>query len=181
VSPVTVSRALAQLAAEGLVVTRPAPARSGPGPVRDRRRGDTSWQEVALSADGAADFVPRTVDASAVLATLASAAGVIEFNGGYLHPSCSPSGRWRRPCPGRARPVPGAAADEAAGAARVVRAQHRRGVTAAEVLVSAGRPDRAHHGVRALAPPGAPSSSNPHLSRHVGDCQGGGPAPGPCR
>ncbi|MEU5742803.1 winged helix-turn-helix domain-containing protein, partial [Streptomyces tendae] len=59
VSPVTVSRALAQLAAEGLVVTRP-----GAGAFRARPRpsavpaGDTSWQEVALSADGAADVVP---------------------------------------------------------------------------------------------------------------------------
>lgn len=55
VSPVTVSRALAQLAAEGLVVTRP-----GAGVYRARPRtqapaaGDTSWQEVALSAEGAA-------------------------------------------------------------------------------------------------------------------------------
>ncbi|MZE67988.1 GntR family transcriptional regulator, partial [Streptomyces sp. SID5789] len=92
VSPVTVSRALAQLAAEGLVVTRP-----GAGAFRARPRptaaptGDTSWQEVALSADGAADLVPRTVDASGVLVSLAAPPpGVVEFNGGYLHPSLQP-------------------------------------------------------------------------------------------
>ncbi|GAA3307807.1 hypothetical protein GCM10020295_67830 [Streptomyces cinereospinus] len=92
VSPVTVSRALAQLAAEGLVVTRP-----GAGAFRARPRtggapaGDTSWQEVALSADGAAELVPRTVDASGVTVSLAAPPpGVIEFNGGYLHPSLQP-------------------------------------------------------------------------------------------
>ncbi|WP_309238085.1 winged helix-turn-helix domain-containing protein, partial [Streptomyces albidus (ex Kaewkla and Franco 2022)] len=72
VSPVTVSRALAQLAVEGLVVTRP-----GAGVFRAEpraalpREGDTSWQEVALSADASADQVPRSVDAGGVLATLA--------------------------------------------------------------------------------------------------------------
>ena len=91
-SPVTVSRALAQLAAEGLVVTRP-----GAGAFRARPRvpaapaGDTSWQEVALSADGAADLVPRSVDASGVLVSLAAPPpGVIEFSGGYLHPCLQP-------------------------------------------------------------------------------------------
>lgn len=92
VSPVTVSRALAQLAAEGLVVTRP-----GAGAFRARPRpatapvGDTSWQEVALSADGAADLVPRSVDADGVTVSLAAPPpGVTEFNGGYLHPSLQP-------------------------------------------------------------------------------------------
>ncbi|MFY4719833.1 PLP-dependent aminotransferase family protein [Streptomyces sp. LaBMicrA B280] len=92
VSPVTVSRALAQLAAEGLVVTRP-----GAGAFRARPRtpeapaGDTSWQEVALSADGAADLVPRTVDATGVTVSLAAPPpGVLEFNGGYPHPSLQP-------------------------------------------------------------------------------------------
>ncbi|WP_202452540.1 winged helix-turn-helix domain-containing protein, partial [Streptomyces sp. SID6139] len=92
VSPVTVSRALAQLAAEGLVVTRP-----GAGAFRARPRtpeapaGDASWQEVALSADGAADLVPRTVDATGVTVSLAAPPpGVLEFNGGYPHPSLQP-------------------------------------------------------------------------------------------
>ncbi|MFE0377474.1 GntR family transcriptional regulator, partial [Streptomyces inhibens] len=72
VSPVTVSRALAELVAEGLVVTRP-----GAGAFRAEPRGetsrpvDTSWQEIALSAEPAGDQVPRSVDASGVLATLA--------------------------------------------------------------------------------------------------------------
>ncbi|MEU1127190.1 winged helix-turn-helix domain-containing protein, partial [Streptomyces sp. NPDC005899] len=92
VSPVTVSRAVAQLAAEGLVVTRP-----GAGAFRAEPRtaapvpGDTSWQEVSLSGDGGPEAVPRTVDASGVLVTLAAPPpGVIECNGGYLHTSLQP-------------------------------------------------------------------------------------------
>jgi DNA-binding transcriptional MocR family regulator len=67
VSPVTVSRALARLVAEGLVVTRP-----GAGAFRAHHpsaeappAGDTS-QEVILSAHAGAERVPRAVDASGV-------------------------------------------------------------------------------------------------------------------
>ncbi|MFJ7076560.1 PLP-dependent aminotransferase family protein [Streptomyces sp. NPDC098781] len=161
VSPVTVSRALAQLAAEGLVVTRP-----GAGAFRARPRtpvaaaGDTSWQEVALSADGAADVVPRTVDASGVTVCLATPPpGVIEFNGGYPHPTLQPEkamaaalsragrrpGAWGRP------PLEGLPelrewfAREIGGT-----------VTAAEVLIAAGGQSALTTALRALAPPGAP-------------------------
>ncbi|NEB79169.1 GntR family transcriptional regulator, partial [Streptomyces sp. SID14478] len=93
VSPVTVSRALAQLAAEGLVVTRPGAGAFKAAPRAAGPAGDTSWQEVALSADSATDVVPRAVDASGVLVTLAaSPPGVIEFNGGYLHQALQPTG-----------------------------------------------------------------------------------------
>lgn len=130
VSPVTVSRALAQLAAEGLVVTRP-----GAGVFRAAPRtaapatGDTSWQEVALSAEGAGEIVPRSVDATGVLGSLAAPpSGVIELNGGYLHPSLQPEramaaalaragrrpGAWGRPpwrgCPNCATGSPGRSA-----------------------------------------------------------------------
>ncbi|MFJ7262375.1 PLP-dependent aminotransferase family protein [Streptomyces globosus] len=161
VSPVTVSRALALLAAEGLVVTRP-----GAGAYRARPRtpepapGDTSWQEVALSAEGAGDVVPRSVDASGVLHSLAAPpAGVIELSGGYLHPSLQPEramaaalaragrrpGAWSRP------PVDGLPelrdwfAREIGGSA-----------TAADVLVTAGGQSALTTALRALAPPGAP-------------------------
>ncbi|OEV31381.1 GntR family transcriptional regulator, partial [Streptomyces nanshensis] len=92
VSPVTVSRALARLAAEGLVVTRPGAGvfRAGTG-AAPPERGDTSWQEVALSADASADQVPRSVDAEGVLATLAEPPpGVIELSGGYLPANLRP-------------------------------------------------------------------------------------------
>lgn len=161
VSPVTVSRALAQLAAEGLVVTRP-----GSGVFRARPRttapaaGDTSWQEVALSAEGAGDVVPRSVDAGGVLVSLATPpTGVIELNGGYLHPSLQPEramaaalaragrrpGAWGRP------PVEGLPelrdwfAREIGGA-----------VVAADVLITAGGQSALATALRALAPPGAP-------------------------
>ncbi|MFI6701463.1 PLP-dependent aminotransferase family protein [Streptomyces sp. NPDC050509] len=161
VSPVTVSRALARLTAEGLVVTRPgagafrAPERPAPA-----RTGDTSWQEVTLSADTPAGGVPRAVDASGVLITLAvPPPGVIELTGGYLHPTLQP---------------------EAAMAAALARAGRRPGVwgrppvdglpelrewfaravaptsTAAEILVTAGGQSALTTALRALAPPGAP-------------------------
>lgn len=164
VSPVTVSRALAQLASEGLVVTRPGagvfraqPRTEAPAP------GDTSWQAVALSAEGAGDVVPRSVDATGVLLTLAAPPpGVIELNSGYLHPTLQPEramaaalaragrrpGAWGRP------PVEGLAelrdwfAREIDGGAGVV--------GAGDVLVTAGGQSALTTALRALAPPGAP-------------------------
>ncbi|SCG07747.1 Aminotransferase class I and II, partial [Streptomyces sp. MnatMP-M17] len=161
VSPVTVSRALARLAAEGLVVTRPgagafrAPARAG-APAR----GDTSWQEVALSADAAADLVPRAVDASGVLVTLAAPPpGVIEFNGGYLHSSLQPEQAMAAAL-ARAGRRPGAWGRPPTDGLPELREWFARGigdpVTAAEVLVTAGGQSALTTALRALAPPGAP-------------------------
>ncbi len=161
VSPVTVSRALAQLAAEGLVVTRP-----GAGAFRARPRsvaeptGDTSWQEVALSADAAAELVPRTVDASGVLVSLdAPAPGVVEFNGGYLHPSLQPE-RAMGAALSRAGRRPGAWSRPPMEGLADLREWFARGIggtiTAAEVLVTAGGQSALTTALRALAPPGAP-------------------------
>ncbi|MBZ6230608.1 aminotransferase-like domain-containing protein [Streptomyces olivaceus] len=159
VSPVTVSRALAQLAAEGLVVTRP-----GAGAFRARPRasaapaGDTSWQEVALSADGAADLVPRSVDASGVLVSLAAPApGVVEFNGGYLHPSLQPE-RAMAAALARAGRRPGAWGRPPMEGLPELREWFARGIggaiTAAEVLITAGGQSALTTALRALAPPG---------------------------
>ncbi|WNM34054.1 PLP-dependent aminotransferase family protein [Streptomyces sp. Li-HN-5-11] len=164
VSPVTVSRALAQLAAEGLVVTRP-----GAGAFRARPRaaaapaGDTSWQEIALSADGAADLVPRTVDASGVTVSLAAPPpGVIEFNGGYLHPSLQPE-RAMAAALSRAGRRPGAWGRPPLEGLAELREWFARSiggpdgtVTAAEVLITAGGQSALTTALRALAPPGAP-------------------------
>ncbi|MGW3288323.1 aminotransferase-like domain-containing protein [Streptomyces sp. NPDC001002] len=161
VSPVTVSRALAQLAAEGLVVTRP-----GAGAFRARARaataptGDTSWQEVVLSADSAADLVPRTVDASGVLATLAAPPpGVVEFTGGYLHPSLQPE-RAMAAALSRAGRRPGAWGRPPVEGLPELREWFARdiggAVTAAEVLVTSGGQSALTTALRALAPPGAP-------------------------
>ncbi|MET9732296.1 PLP-dependent aminotransferase family protein [Streptomyces sp. NPDC006458] len=161
VSPVTVSRALAQLAAEGLVVTRP-----GAGAFRARPRetpaaaGDTSWQEVALSADGAADVVPRTVDASGVTVSLAAPPpGVTEFNGGYLHPSLQPE-RAMAAALSRAGRRPGAWGRPPLDGLPELREWFARGigdtVGAADVLIAAGGQSALTTALRALAPPGAP-------------------------
>ncbi|MFJ2772455.1 PLP-dependent aminotransferase family protein [Streptomyces sp. NPDC087300] len=161
VSPVTVSRALGQLAAEGLVVTRP-----GAGVFRAQPQaaaapaGDTSWQEVTLSADAAAEPVPRAVDASGVLVTLAAPApGVIEFNGGYLDASLQPE-RAMAAALARAGRRPGAWGRPPVDGLTELREWFARGIggaiTAAEVLITAGGQSALTTALRALAPPGAP-------------------------
>ncbi|MGW0944527.1 aminotransferase-like domain-containing protein [Streptomyces sp. NPDC002623] len=162
VSPVTVSRALAQLAAEGLVVTRPGAGafRARPPRASAAPAGDTSWQEVALSADGAGDLVPRSVDASGVTVSLAAPPpGVIEFNGGYLHPSLQPE-RAMAAALARAGRRPGAWGRPPMEGLPELREWFARtiggSVTAAEVLVSAGGQAALTTALRALAPPGAP-------------------------
>ncbi|WP_103501699.1 MULTISPECIES: PLP-dependent aminotransferase family protein [unclassified Streptomyces] len=166
VSPVTVSRAIATLAAEGLVVSRPgagvfkAAARRNAGAV-----GDVSWQEVALSADP----TPAAVDpgnpgagAAAVLATLAtSPPEVIDLNGGYLHAALLPEralagamaragrrpGTWSRP------PVEGLTelrewfARDIGGPGGAL--------SASDVLITAGGQSALTTALRALAAPGS--------------------------
>ncbi|MEW2138249.1 PLP-dependent aminotransferase family protein [Streptomyces sp. NPDC005409] len=161
VSPVTVSRALAQLAAEGLVVTRP-----GAGVFRARPRtapaaaADTSWQEVALSAEGGGEIVPRSVDASGVMACLAApASGVIGLNSGYLHPSIQPE-RAMAAALARAGRRPGAWSRPPMEGLPELRDWFAREiggtVAAADVLITAGGQSALTTALRALAPPGAP-------------------------
>jgi DNA-binding transcriptional MocR family regulator len=161
VSPVTVSRALAQLAAEGLVVTRP-----GAGAFRAEPRaespvaGDTAWQEVALSADAFTELVPRGVDASGVLISLAAPpSGVVDFNGGYLHPSLQPD-RAMGAALSRAGRRPGVWARPPVEGTAELREWFARGIggaiTAADVLITAGGQSALTTALRALAPPGAP-------------------------
>ncbi|MCZ7461359.1 aminotransferase-like domain-containing protein [Streptomyces sp. WMMC940] len=160
VSPVTVSRALARLAAEGLVVTRPGAGVFRAQPRTDPAVVDTSWQEVALSADAAAEVVPRAVDASGVLVTLAAPPpGVIEFNGGYLHPSLQPEQAMAAAL-ARAGRRPGAWGRPPTDGLAELRDWFARGIgpdfTAAEVLVTAGGQSALTTALRALAPPGTP-------------------------
>lgn len=163
VSPVTVSRALAQLAVEGLVVTRPGAGAYRAGPrTAPAAPGDTSWQEVALSADASADQVPRSVDAGGVLATLtAPPPGVIELSGGYLPPNLRPEralaaalaragrrpGAWERPPTEGVEELRGWFAREIGG--------HGGRVSAADVLITAGGQSAITTALRALAAPGA--------------------------
>jgi DNA-binding transcriptional MocR family regulator len=95
VSPVTVSRAIAALTTEGLVVARPgAGVFKATAPPTATVLGDVSWQEVALSADPphtAVDVGPRAADASGILATLsAPPPEIIDLSGGYPHSSMQP-------------------------------------------------------------------------------------------
>ncbi|MBP0459873.1 aminotransferase-like domain-containing protein [Streptomyces montanisoli] len=161
VSPVTVSRALARLASEGLVTTRP-----GAGAYRAAARPaaaqpvDTSWQEVTLSADAGADGVPRSADASGVLATLAAPPpGVIEFNSGYLHPSLQPE-RAMAEALARAGRRPGAWGRPPVDGLPELRDWFARSIggtwTAADLIVTAGGQAALTTALRALAAPGAP-------------------------
>lgn len=160
VSPVTVSRALAFLAGEGLVVTRPGAGVFKAAPRAAAPAGDTSWQEVALSADSATDAGPRAVDASGVLVTLAaSPPGVIEFNGGYLHQALQPVGAMAAAL-ARAGRRPGAWDRPPVDGLPDLRDWFARGVggavTGAEVLITSGGQSALTTALRALAPPGAP-------------------------
>src|SRR5262249_11015343 len=75
VSPVTVSRAIAKLAAEGEVVTRPGSGTFTSVRRRNRDQGDMSWQSVVLAT--------RKVDPRDLLAPPGGRA--IPLAGGYLH------------------------------------------------------------------------------------------------
>lgn len=160
VSPVTVTRALAQLAAEGLVVTRPGAGAFKAEAPAPAATGDTSWQELALSADAATELVPRAVDASGVLVTLAAPPpGVVEFNGGYLHPSLQPE-RALAAALARAGRRPGAWGRPPSDGLTELREWFAReiggGVTGAEVLITAGGQSALTTALRALAAPGTP-------------------------
>ncbi|MZD09597.1 aminotransferase class I/II-fold pyridoxal phosphate-dependent enzyme [Streptomyces sp. SID5785] len=160
VSPVTVSRALARLAAEGLVTTRPGAGAFRAAPRTTTPAGDTSWQEVALSAETAGEPVPRAVDASGVLVTLAaSPPGVIEFNGGYLHQVLQPAAAMSAAL-ARAGRRPGAWNRPPVDGVPELRDWFARGIggaiTAADVVVTSGGQSALATALRALAPPGAP-------------------------
>ncbi|WP_182886315.1 PLP-dependent aminotransferase family protein [Microbispora sp. H10885] len=153
VGPVTVSRAIAQLAAEGRVVTRPgagvfvAPARH---PVAEAP--DSSWQTVALG--------DRVVDDSAVAGLLAQPAeGVVPLTGGYLNPGLRPARALaaaaaravRRPETWAMPPVNGLPELRRWFAAEVGGT-----VTPNDVLVVSGGQSALTHAFRALAAPGSP-------------------------
>lgn len=172
VSPGTVSRAIAVLAAEGLVVSRPGagvfrtaaatatPASStAPRPAPPVRPGDLSWQEVALSADSG----PRDTGAAALIATLTvPPPDVIDLNGGYPHASLQPErllaaavaragrrpGAWERP------PVDGLTELRAWFAREIGGANGPLG--AGDVLITAGGQSALTIALRSLAAPGAP-------------------------
>ncbi|MFF2613464.1 PLP-dependent aminotransferase family protein [Kitasatospora sp. NPDC058046] len=168
VSPVTVSRAIAVLVAEGLVVSRPgagvfraaafAAAPAVPAPPAGRT-GDLSWQEIALSADSG----PRDLLAAPVFDTLrVPAPDVIDLNSGYPHASLLPErllaavlaragrrpGAWDRPPTDGLTELRGWFARDIGG--------HGGPIGAGDVLITAGGQSGLTVAMRALAAPGSP-------------------------
>jgi DNA-binding transcriptional MocR family regulator len=154
VSPVTVSRALAELVAEGLVITRPGAGAFRAADDRPQQTVDTSWQEIALNGEPA----PHIADATGITANLAvPPTGVIAFNGGYLHPSLQPEQALgaavaraaRRPDAWQRPPLEGLTPLRAWFAREV-------GLTPAQVLITAGGQAALATALHALTPPGSP-------------------------
>ncbi|WP_020521444.1 aminotransferase-like domain-containing protein [Catelliglobosispora koreensis] len=151
VSPVTVARAVAQLAAEGAVVTRP-----GSGTyVAPRARAakdtiDTGWQTVALT-DRAVDIRSLSDALSPVLP------GSILLDGGYLHRSLQSGNALsaalaragRRPDAWERTPPNGLPELRAIFAAYT-------GLAADDVLITAGGQSALSMAFRAIAAPGSP-------------------------
>ncbi|MFJ9826746.1 PLP-dependent aminotransferase family protein [Streptomyces sp. NPDC101160] len=154
VSPVTVSRAFAQLAAEGEVVTRPgsgtyvSPRRTHPA----ADTPDTSWQAVALAGR---EFDPGTQDGPPD----PPPAGVIAMAGGYLHPSLRPDRALSAALARAARRPDAWDRAPAAGLAplRAIFARTAGGAVGPEdVLVTGGGQGSLSMVFRALAAPGSP-------------------------
>ncbi|MGJ6964401.1 PLP-dependent aminotransferase family protein [Streptosporangium sp. G11] len=153
VGPGTVSRAIAVLAAEGAVLTRPG---SGTFVAPRTRTGagaaDTVWQTVALT-DRAVDTGPLT-DALGP-----PPAGTIMLDGGYLHRSLRPTRPLsaalaraaRRPDAWDRAPANGLAALRA-----VFAGMAGGGMTPDDVLVTAGGQSALSMAFRAIAGPGSP-------------------------
>ncbi|WP_406081781.1 PLP-dependent aminotransferase family protein [Micromonospora sp. NBC_00858] len=154
VSPVTVARAVAALAAEGTVVTRP-----GSGTFVAPRRSrtphaaiDTSWQTVALG--------DRSVDARTATDLLSPPpTSTITLAGGYLHRSLQPtkalggalSRAARRPDAWDRAPTAGLETLRSLFA-RLVDAN----VDADDVLITSGGQDALSMAFRSIAAPGSP-------------------------
>lgn len=154
VSPVTVSRALAELRAEGVLVTRPGSGtyvaeRLAVGPADGL---DTSWQTVALG--------DRTVDAASVAFLLATQhAGAVSLAGGYPHPSLLPTRALgaalaraaRRPDASERPPLQGISGLRTWFAGSV-----GSGIGADDVLITTGAQSALSAAFRAIVPAGSP-------------------------
>jgi DNA-binding transcriptional MocR family regulator len=155
VSPLTVSRALAELAREGVVVTRPGTG-TFTAPADSRRSVDPavySWQTVVLPE--------RAIDAAG-MSTLADpphADGVISLATGYLHPSLMPLTALRAALTRAAR-SPDAWDRPPSAGLHGLRAWFAQaagpGTDARDVLITSGGQGALSAACRALVAPGAP-------------------------
>lgn len=153
ISPVTLSRALAALAAEGVLVTRPG---SGTYVAERAARAadppDLSWQTLALG--------DRTIDATSVAFLLqAEPSGAASLAGGYPHPSLLPH-RALSAALARAGRRPDASERPPTAGLPALRAWFARSLGAAvapeDVLVTGGAQAALSAAFRAIAPSGAP-------------------------
>jgi DNA-binding transcriptional MocR family regulator len=153
VSPVTLSRALAALAAEGLLITRPGSGtyvaeRARPAP----ESPDLSWQTLALG--------DRTVDATSVAFLLQTEpAGAVSLAGGYPHPALLPN-RALGAALARAGRRPDASERPPPAGIPALRAWFARSLGAAvapdDVLITGGAQAALSAAFRAIVPSGAP-------------------------
>ncbi|WP_090945770.1 PLP-dependent aminotransferase family protein [Nonomuraea jiangxiensis] len=153
VSPVTVSRAIGQLAAEGRVVTKPGVGAFVAQPVGGARdAADLSWQTVALGA--------RVVDDEPVAALLGAVPeGTVPLTGGYLRPGLRPDKQLAAAAVRAVRRAEAWAMPPLTGVVELRRwfaAQAGGDVTAGDVLVVSGGQAALTHAFRALAAPGTP-------------------------
>ena len=155
VGPATVARAIATLAAQGVVVTRPGSgtfvARSG-RPDAGAVEADTDWQTVALT--------DRTVDTHLIAEPTGPApAGTITLDGGYVHRSLQPT-RALSAALARAARRPDAWDRAPVGGLTALRTVFARivggSVAPDDVLVTAGGQSALSIAFRAIAGPGSP-------------------------
>lgn len=151
VSPVTVSRALARLAAEGVVITRPGSGTFVGEPAPALSAGsDLSWQTAALGE--------RTVDSASVEFLLAPEEPEhISLAGGYPHPGLLPT-RALAAALARAARRPDAAQRPPLEGLSALRGWFARiaggDVTARDVVITSGAQAALSTAFRAIAPPG---------------------------
>ncbi|MFD0278000.1 PLP-dependent aminotransferase family protein [Kitasatospora sp. NPDC127111] len=159
VGPVTVSRAIALLAAEGVVVTRPGSGTyvATRRPARSDEAADTSWQAVALAGRDLGVGADEADGADGASAPLPG--GAIALSGGYPHENLQPTRALgaalaraaRRPDAWHRAPAAGLAPLRAIFARQV-----GGGAGPEDVLVTGGGQGALSLLFRAIAAPGSP-------------------------
>jgi DNA-binding transcriptional MocR family regulator len=155
VSPLTVSRALADLSREGVLVTRPGTGTYAVEPQQHRPGSPVGywWQTVAL-ADRAVDITGLSP-----LADPPQADNIISLAAGYLHPSLMPQAALRASLARSARLADTWDRPPASGL-RGLRSWFAQaaapGFDARDVLITSGGQNALSAAFRALVPPGAP-------------------------
>jgi DNA-binding transcriptional MocR family regulator len=153
VGPGTVSRAIAQLTAEGVVITRPGSGTYvAPRSPETEVAIDTAWQTITLA--------DRSVDTRTLRDSLGPLpAGAIRLDGGYLHPALQPT-RALSAALARAARRPDAWDRAPANGLTPLRTVFARmagaGTTADDVLITAGGQSGLSIAFRAIAGPGSP-------------------------